>query len=202
MIIGLTGGIATGKSTVSNYLQDKYGIPVLDADVIAREAVKVNSPIFQGIIDRYGENILLNNGNLNREKLGDIIFNNSLEKKWLESQIHPFVRDSLERKIPQLSNPIIVLSIPLLFEANMTDLVDRTWVVTCDFTTQLDRLKTRNNLTQKEALERINSQMPLAEKIKKADIVIDNNHNLLELYDRIDKIISTQDYPYHLKPKT
>lgn len=194
MIIGLTGGIATGKSTVSNYLQDKYRIPVLDADVIARDAVKVNSPIFQSIIDRYGEDILLNNGNLNREKLGHIIFNNFLEKKWLESQIHPFVRDSFERKIPELSNPIIVLSIPLLFEANMTDLVDRTWVVTCNFTTQLDRLKTRNNLTQKEALDRINSQMPLAEKIKKADIVINNNHNLPELYDRINAIMSKQDY--------
>lgn len=192
MIIGLTGGIATGKSTVSNYLQDKYGIPVLDADVIAREAVKVNSPIFQEIIDRYGEDILSNDGNLNREKLGAIIFNNSLERIWLESQIHPFVRDSFERKIKQLSNPIIILSIPLLFEANMTDLVDRTWVVTCNLANQIERLKTRNNLTQKEALDRINSQMPLVEKVKKADIVIDNNKNLANLYHQIDEIMSTE----------
>jgi len=192
MIIGLTGGIATGKSTVSDYLQEKYDILVLDADVMARDAVKVNSPIFQGIIDRYGEDILLNDGNLNREKLGNIIFNNPIEKKWLESKIHPFVRISLERKIQELSNPIIVLSIPLLFEANMTDLVDRIWVVSCDFTGQFERLKKRNNLTEKQALDRINSQMPLAEKVKKADIVINNNHNLVELYNQIDKIMSKE----------
>ncbi|WP_017294295.1 dephospho-CoA kinase [Geminocystis herdmanii] len=192
MIIGLTGGIATGKSTVSNYLQEKYAIPVLDADIIARDAVKINSSIYYNIIDRYGENILLNDGNLNRNKLGNIIFNNYAEKIWLESKIHPFVRDSFERKIQELSNPIIILSIPLLFEANMTDLVDQIWVINCDFATQLDRLKSRNNLTQKQAVDRINSQMPLSEKVKKADIVIDNNHNLLELYDRIDEIMSIE----------
>lgn len=190
MIIGLTGGIATGKSTVSNYLQTKYNIPVLDADIIARDAVKVNSPIYYDIIDRYGKEIVLDNGELNREKLGNIIFNNNQEKKWLESKIHPFVRVTFQEKIKLLSNPIIILSIPLLFEANMTDLVDQIWVVTCDFTTQLDRLKTRNNLTKKEAIDRINSQMFLAEKVKKADIVIDNNKNLPDLYNQIDKIMS------------
>ncbi|MGI0482102.1 dephospho-CoA kinase [Geminocystis sp. CENA526] len=192
--IGLTGGIATGKSTVSNYLQEKYAIPVLDADIIARDAVKVNSPIYDDIIDRYGKEIIVDNGELNREKLGNIIFNNNQEKIWLESKIHPFVRNTFEKQIKLLSNSIIVLAIPLLFEANMTDLVDRIWVVTCDFNTQIDRLKSRNNLTQIQAIDRINSQMPLAEKIKKADIVIDNNKNLSQLYNQIDAIISTQDY--------
>lgn len=190
MIIGLTGGIATGKSTVSNYLQNKYNIPVLDADMIARDAVKVDTPIYHDIIDRYGKAITLNNGELNREKLGNIIFHNHREKAWLESKIHPFVRATFETKIKQLSSPMMVLSIPLLFEANMTDLVDEIWVVVCDFSTEVDRLTTRNNLTREEATYRINSQIPLAEKVKKADIVIDNNKNLLDLYDQIDEIIS------------
>lgn len=191
LIIGLTGGIATGKSTVSNYLAEKYLIPVLDADLIARKAVTINYPIFQNIVNRYGKNILLNDSNLNREKLGQIIFNNQVEKAWLENQIHPFVINFLQSEIKLLSNPIIVLSIPLLFEAKMTNLVNIIWVVTCNFSTQISRLKSRNNLTEDQAISRINSQMPLAEKSKLADIVIDNNNNLADLYEQIDLIMSS-----------
>lgn len=198
LIIGLTGGIATGKSTVSNYLAEKYLIPVLDADLIARTAVTINSPIFQNIVNRYGKNILLNDDNLNRKKLGQIIFNNQAEKTWLENQIHPFVVDFLQSQIKLLSNPIIVLSIPLLFEARMTNLVNTIWVVTCDFSTQLSRLKKRNNLTEDEAISRINSQMPLAEKTKLANIVIDNNKNVADLYNQIDVIMSIKIYKNYL----
>lgn len=194
LIIGLTGGIATGKSTVSNYLAEKYLIPVLDADLIARQAVTVNSPIFKNIINHYGENILLDNGNLNREKLGQIIFNNKEEKTWLEKQIHPFVFDSLQSQIKLLPNPMIILSIPLLFEAKMTNLVNQIWVVSCNFSIQLSRLKVRNNLTKDEAISRINNQMPLTEKIKLADIIIDNNQNLADLYRQIDLIMSSDFY--------
>ncbi|MBL1211228.1 dephospho-CoA kinase [Geminocystis sp. GBBB08] len=196
IIIGLTGGIATGKSTVSNYLAEKYLIPVLDADLIAREAVTINSPIFQKIVNRYGKNILLDQGNLNREKLGNIIFNNYQEKNWLENQIHPFVRDSLLSQMKKLSNPIILLSIPLLFEAKMTNLVTQIWVVNCNFATQLSRLQNRNNLTQAEAISRIKSQMPLAEKIKLADVILHNNQNLTDLYNQIDIIIISRFYQY------
>jgi dephospho-CoA kinase len=192
LIIGLTGGIATGKSTVSNYLAEKYLIPILDADLIAKEAVKINTPIFQNIVNHYGEEILLKDGNLNREKLAKIIFNSEKEKTWLEKQIHPFVADSLQSRIKILSHPIILLSIPLLLEAKMTNLVNQIWVVSCDFSTQLHRLKIRNNLTEKEAISRINSQMPLTEKVKLADIVIDNNGNLTNLYNQINIIMSTK----------
>jgi dephospho-CoA kinase len=194
IIIGLTGGIATGKSTVSDYLAKKYLIPVLDADLIAREAVTINSPIFHNIVNRYGQNILLDDGNLNREKLGNIIFHSQKEKAWLEKQIHPFVADSLQSQMKILSNPIIVLSIPLLFEAKMTNLVTEVWVVSCDFSAQLSRLKKRNNLTEDEAISRINSQMPLAEKSKLADIVIHNNKNLADLQRQIDIIMSSKFY--------
>ncbi|NCO76033.1 MAG: dephospho-CoA kinase [Cyanobacteria bacterium] len=190
LIIGLTGGIATGKSTVSSYLAEKYFIPILDADLIAREAVSINSPIFQNIVNRYGEEILLKDGNLNRAKLGKIIFNSPQEKMWLENQIHPFVFDDLQSQIKLLSNSIIVLSIPLLFEAKMTNLVDEIWVVNCDFFTQLSRLKSRNKLAENEAISRINSQIPLTEKVKLADVVIDNNKKLADLYTQIDLIMS------------
>lgn len=188
-IIGLTGGIATGKSTVSNYLAEKYAIPVFDADIFARDAVKNNSPIFTSIIDRYSQDILLDNNTLNRTKLGSIIFNNPQERQWLENQIHPFVYDCFKSLIPTLNQEINLFSIPLLFEAKMTDLVSEIWVVTCDYQQQLTRLQERNNLSKKDAIARINSQMPLADKEKLADIVIDNNGDLTHLGCQIDKIM-------------
>jgi len=190
-IIGLTGGIATGKSTVSNYLRDKYCIPVFDADIFARDAVKVDSPIFASIIERYGSDILLDNNTLNRSKLGTIIFNDIREKEWLESQIHPFVYNCFRSLIPTLTEEINIFTIPLLFEANMTDLVSEIWVVTCDYEQQLTRLQSRNNLSKKDAIARINSQMSLTEKVQLAEVVIDNNGNLTHLTAQIDRIMSS-----------
>lgn len=190
-IIGLTGGIATGKSTVSNYLRDKYYIPVFDADIFARDAVKVDSPIFVSIIERYGSDILLDNNTLNRSKLGTIIFNDIREKEWLESQIHPFVYNCFRSLIPTLTEEINIFTIPLLFEANMTDLVSEIWVVTCDYEQQLTRLQSRNNLSKKDAIARINSQISLTEKVQLADVVIDNNGNLTQLIAQIDGIMSS-----------
>ena len=138
-IIGLTGGISSGKTTVANYLENKYQIHILDADIYAREAVANDSPILKKIIQRYGKKILLPNQTLNRQKLGEIIFNDSEEKIWLESQIHPFVKDCFLRKINQLQNSVIVLVIPLLFESKMIDLVTEIWVVTCSDEQQLQR---------------------------------------------------------------
>lgn len=188
-IIGLTGGIATGKTTVSNYLAEKYAIPVFDADIFAREAVKNNSPIFISLINRYGQDILLDNNTINRAQLGKIIFNNYREKQWLENQIHPFVYDCFKSLIPLLNHEIVIFSIPLLFEAKMTDLVSEIWVVTCDYERQLKRLQQRNNFSEQEAIARINSQMPLAEKEKLADIIIDNNRDLSHLTKQIDELM-------------
>jgi len=189
MIIGLTGGIATGKTTVTNYLENKYKIPVIDADILARKAVHKNTPIYHQIVKRYGQNILAKNDELNRQQLGDIIFKDEKEKKWLENQIHPYVRKEIEKMINQIDNPIIVLSIPLLFEAKMTDLVTTIWVVSCDFETQLSRLQIRNNLDRDSAIARIKSQMPLAEKIKKSDLILNNNNSIENLYQEIDREI-------------
>lgn len=188
-IIGLTGGISTGKSTVSQYLATEHHIPILDADIYAREAVQFGSPILNAIAQRYGTNILQADGALNRQQLAQIIFNNSTEKTWLEQQIHPYVRDRFEQEIAKLSVSTVVLVIPLLFEAEMTDLVTETWVVSCSLQQQTIRLIERDRLTVEQAQARINSQMPLSEKCDRADVVLDNSSTLEALKQQIDLAI-------------
>lgn len=188
-IIGLTGGIATGKTTVASYLADAYNLPILDADIYAREAVAVNSPLLQQIVKRYGDKILLVDGNLNRQKLGEIIFNNQEERLWIDNLIHPYVGDRLSRSIQDISVQTLIVVVPLLFEAGMTDLVTEIWVVNCSQKQQLERLINRNQLTLEQAQARIASQMPLKEKIKKADIVLDNNSNVEKLLQQVDVAI-------------
>lgn len=184
--IGLTGGIATGKSTVSNYLATIYNLPVLDADIYAREAVNLASPVLKAIAERYGYDILLPNGNLNRQKIGEIVFNNSSERHWLEQQIHPHVRARLVEEIHKLSSQIVVLVVPLLFEAELTDLVTEIWVVRCSQQQQLERLMQRNQLTLEQAVARINSQMPLEEKCDRADVILDNSSTREALLQQVD----------------
>ena len=188
-LIGLTGGIATGKTTVSNYLAKQYNLPVLDADIYAREAVNKNSPILRTIFQRYGDQIRLSTGDLNRSALGDIIFNDVGEKQWLENQIHPFVRDRFTQEQQKISNDTIVLSIPLLFEANLTSLVTEIWVVICDRNLQISRLQQRNGLTSQQAEARIDSQMSIAQKATLADLVLTNNDKLTDLYAQIELVI-------------
>lgn len=113
-IIGLTGGVGMGKSTVSNYLARR--LPVLDADLYARDAVALGSPILAAIADRYGADLLLTEGTLDRRRLGEIIFSDAVEKRWLEQQIHPYVRDRISSELQRLSDqPIVVVVVPLLF---------------------------------------------------------------------------------------
>ena len=188
-LIGLTGGIATGKTTVANYLANAYGLPILDADIYAREAVAVNSPLLQQIVKRYGENILQPDKTLNRQKLGEIIFTQEDERLWIDSLIHPYVGDRLSVESRNSSAETVVLVVPLLFEAGMTDLVTEIWVVTCSQKQQLKRLIERNQLTLEQAQARISSQMPLTEKIKQANIVLDNSSNQEELFQQIDTAI-------------
>jgi dephospho-CoA kinase len=187
-IIGLTGGIATGKSTVTNYLAATYSVPILDSDIYAREAVELGTIIWQKIVDRYGPGILLPTGDLNRPQLGEIIFNQPQEKAWLEAQIHPYVRDRLQAEQHSLSQqPALVMAIPLLFEAQMTDLVNQIWVVACPELLQLERLMERDRLSPAQARARISSQLPLASKIAQADVVLDNSSDLEALLQQVDQ---------------
>ena len=188
-LIGLTGGIGTGKTTVSNYLSEKYHLPILDADIYAREAVAEGSSILENIFQRYGDRVKLTNDSLDRTALGEIIFNDPQEKHWLENQIHPFVRDRFHQELQRINQPTIVLSIPLLFEAELTDIVTEIWVISCDRERQIARLQQRNGLTPKQALARINNQLPLFQKVALADVVINNNSSLENLYTQIDRAI-------------
>lgn len=190
-IIGLTGGIATGKTTVSNYLANIHHLPVLDADIYAREAVNVSSPVLQKIAQRYGSDILQSDRTLNRKKLGEIIFNKPDERQWIEQQIHPYVRQQFENAIEESSeHSTTVLVVPLLFEANMTDLVTEIWVVFCAPQQQIARLMERNSLTRSQAQARINSQMPMQEKCDRADVVLDNSSTLEHLIQQIDAALA------------
>ncbi len=193
-LIGLTGGIATGKSTVADYLHHRHQLPILDADIYARQAVQPGSPILAAIGDRYGRAILQGNGELNRAALGEIIFNNTQEKQWLESQIHPFVKQCFQTALQELGEKqTVVLVIPLLFEAELTAWVTEIWVVSCGEQQQRQRLMQRNGLTEQQAEIRIASQMPLAEKVSRADIVLDNSGRLENLNHQIDQSLNS--YP-------
>ncbi|MDZ7958462.1 MAG: dephospho-CoA kinase [Aulosira sp. DedQUE10] len=185
-IIGLTGGIATGKTTVANYLASAYNLPILDADVYAREAVSVGSLILSAIAQRYGTEILLPDGNLNRQNLGEIIFYRPEERNWVESLIHPYVSDRFLHEIAESSAPTLVLVIPLLFEAQMTNLVTEIWVVYCSKSQQMQRLIQRNHLNKEQAQARILSQMPIEEKVALADNVLDNLLSMEILFKHVD----------------
>ena len=186
-IIGLTGGIATGKTTVANYLASAYNLPIFDADIYARDAVAVGSPILNAIAQRYGEEIILPDGSLNREKLGAIIFPQPDERHWVESLIHPYVVARFEQAIiAQSSSETLLFVIPLLFEAQMTNLVTEIWVVSCSESQQLQRLMQRNHLTPEQAQSRINSQLSLSEKAARATIVLDNSSTPESLLKEID----------------
>jgi dephospho-CoA kinase len=188
-IIGLTGGIGTGKTTISNYLTHHHQLPVLDADIYAREAVQPGSPILSEIFERYGVAVKLPDGTLNRKRLGEIIFNHPDEKQWLEQQIHPYVRDRFQSELDTLIAPTVVLAIPLLFEAEMTDLVTEIWVVSCSPEQQLQRMMERDRLSLAQAQTRINNQLPLEEKIARADVVLDNSSTLEDLLKQADQFI-------------
>ena len=187
--IGLTGGIATGKSTVSRYLAEKYQLPILDADIYAREAVDITSPILQSIFSRYGNDLRQSDGSLARAKLGEIVFNNAQEKLWLESQIHPFVRQRFAEDLVHYPKQTVICVIPLLIEKKLFDLVTETWVVTCSSAQQLQRLQARNSLSETEAIARIKSQLPLSEKVKMADVVLDNSFDLATLQTQVDRAL-------------
>lgn len=190
-IIGLTGGIASGKSTVSNMLKE-LGIPVIDADEEARLAVEKGEKAYNAIVDHFGEAILMDDGSIDRAKLGAIIFKDEEKRLVLNSIVHPAVRERMLQKREQYrsnGHHFIVLDIPLLFESRLTAMVDKVIVVYVDDLVQLERLKKRNGFTEEEAQERIASQMPLKDKQKLADAVINNNGTIEETKKQLFSIL-------------
>ena len=178
--IGLTGGIASGKSSVGQWLKGQ-GIPVLDADLYARQALAPGQAASHAVMARYGNEVISAGSDpeaaeLDREALGAIVFSDPTQRQWLEELVHPLVRQQFESNLNRLaSEPIVVLMIPLLFEAGLDNLCTEVWVVHCSPQQQLERLIQRNGLTAEEADRRIQSQWPLAKKVGLADQVIDNS---------------------------
>ncbi|MCM2589561.1 dephospho-CoA kinase [Rossellomorea marisflavi] len=197
-IIGLTGGIASGKSTVSAFLQDK-GYTIIDADLAARMVVEVGQPAYLAIVEAFGKGILQENGQIDRAGLGAIIFNDQSKRNLLNGIVHPAVRSMmLSHKDEAIENgkQTVIMDIPLLFESDLTWMVDRTIVVTVEEDVQLSRLMKRNELTEEEAASRISSQLPLREKAEKADAVIDNNGSVEDTLKQVEELLAA----WGLKP--
>ncbi|MFO0136601.1 MAG: dephospho-CoA kinase [Cyanobacteriota bacterium] len=175
--IGLTGGIATGKSTVGQLLAGRFGLPVLDADRFARGALAPSSPAARAVLARYGKPVAAGAGDaIDRAALGRIVFADPLERRWLEQLVHPLVRQSFEAELERLAHaPVVVLMIPLLFETGLESLCSEVWLVTCRPATQLQRLIGRDGLPEHEARRRIAAQWPLARKQALADRLIHND---------------------------
>ncbi|WP_427338945.1 dephospho-CoA kinase [Caloranaerobacter sp. DY30410] len=195
-IIGLTGGIATGKSTVAKLLKE-FGYVVIDADKIAREVVDVGKMAYLDIVKEFGKDILQENGQIDRKKLGEIIFKDEEKRRKLNQIVHPMVIQEMINKIKQFSdgNKVIFLDIPLLIEEkNILEKqglkFDEIWLVYADEEKQLSRLIERDKLDMESALNRIRAQMPMTEKLKIADVIIDNNRGISELKDQIIKLLN------------
>ena len=191
MIIGLTGSIASGKSTVSEMLQEK-GFPIVDADKIARLVVEPGTSVIKEIGEHFGIEVLKEDGSLNRGKLGERIFKNAEDREKLNSIIHPAIRNEMikqkEHWISEGANTVI-LDIPLLFESKLESFVEKIIVVSVTPETQKERLIARNKLSEQEADNRINSQLSMAKKEAGADAVIDNNGTVEETSRQVESII-------------
>ncbi|EIL9528773.1 dephospho-CoA kinase [Listeria monocytogenes] len=196
--IGLTGSVATGKSTVSNVIQ-QAGIPLVDADIAARKVVEPGTEGLKEIVAYFGEEILLADGTLNRAKLGEIIFKDKEKREKLNEITHPRVKDYMleaRERFFRAGEELVFFDIPLLFESHLESLVDQIVVVWTTPETELKRLMERNNLTKEDALRRIESQMGIDEKARKADFVIDNNESLektqKQVYTFIERFVKNK----------
>jgi len=189
--IGLTGGIATGKSSAARLLEQHHGLPVLDADLYARQALEPGQPATEAVLERFGPGVVSSGGVVDRRALGAIVFNNQDERRWLEQLVHPIVRQRFDQELVQLdTNPAVVLMIPLLFESGLEALCSETWLVDCDESQQLQRLMARDQLNEAEAQARMNAQWPLARKRPLADVLISNRGDAAALNAQLEDALS------------
>ncbi|MCP9776660.1 MULTISPECIES: dephospho-CoA kinase [unclassified Cyanobium] len=188
--IGLTGGIASGKSSVGRLLAAR-GLPLLDADLFAREALAPGSPGAQAVLERYGAGVRAPGGEIHRAALGQIVFGDRTERRWLEQLVHPLVRARFAAELEELgAAPIVVLMIPLLFEAGLEALCSEVWLVDCDEKQQLQRLMARDGLGEADARARIAAQWPLARKRQLADVVLNNRGTPEQLAAEVEQVLS------------
>jgi dephospho-CoA kinase len=191
-IIGLTGGIATGKSTVAEMFRNA-NIPLIDTDVIAKEVLNKGSVGYLEVVDYFTEDILHTDKEINRKKLGRIIFTNSKKLKKLNSIVHPKVKDFVLTEIEknrQMNKELVIIDVPLLYESGFDSLVDEVIVVYVDQELQVQRLMDREQITKEYAMMKIKAQLPLEEKVKKATYVIDNSSSILDTKKQFTKILA------------
>nr|WP_296970688.1 dephospho-CoA kinase [Tepidanaerobacter sp. EBM-38] len=191
-VVGLTGGIASGKSTVSSLLKDK-GAAIIDADEIAKETMSKGKPVWVSVINHFGEQILNDDkSDIDRKKLADIVFSDRVQLEALNSLTHPEILKEIKKQLEnykKAGRKVIVIDAALLLESGLDTLVDEVWLVVVDEKTQLERLVMREkDMDFAQALNRIKSQMPLKEKLKYANRVIDNNSSIEETREQIDEI--------------
>ncbi|HDA8620821.1 dephospho-CoA kinase [Staphylococcus aureus] len=194
-VIGLTGGIASGKSTVSELLS-VFGFKVVDADKAARKAVKKGSKGLAQVREVFGDEAIDENGEMNRRYMGDLVFNHPEKRLELNAIIHPIVRDIMEEEkqeyLKQGYN--VIMDIPLLFENELENTVDEVWVVYTSESIQMDRLMQRNNLSLEDAKARVYSQISIDKKSRMADHVIDNLGDKLELKQNLERLLEEEGY--------
>lgn len=187
MIIGLTGGIAVGKSSVSDYLR-KMGAEIIDTDKISSDIIE-DRKIINNIVEEFGENIL-SGKKINKKKLRKIIFENSEKREKLNKIMHPSILEKVKENISKYEkNKIVIVDMPLLYEVGFEKEVEKVIVVYCSLEIQLSRIIKRDNVNYEEALNTIKSQMDIKEKIKKADYLIENNGTIDELKNKIYDLI-------------
>ena len=193
-IIGITGGIASGKSTVTNFLRQK-GFEVVDADALVHQLQKPGGRLYQILVAHFGEKVLLEDGELNRSLLASLIFSNYEEREWSKQTQGQIIREELgflRDKLAQTEN-IFFMDIPLLFEQDYASWFDETWLVYVRRDTQLDRLMNRDQLSQESAKTRLASQWPLEEKKKYATYILDNNGSREQLLSQVVTLLEGGD---------
>jgi dephospho-CoA kinase len=198
IIVGLTGGIGSGKSTVSDYLKRK-GCLIIDADEISRAATAPGGPALEPILREFGAGVFSEDGTLDRKKMSEIVFSDTISRNKLEDIVVTIVINEFHAQIEHLKDEdykgIVVFDAPLLFEFGMEKYVDESWFVTASIEARVSRVVKRDRMTRGEVMDRINSQMPSWEKEKLADYTINNSFDLKWLYDQIDSLL------YRLKSK-
>ena len=185
--IGLTGGIACGKTTVTILFQE-HNVPIIDADVIAHELVAVGQPALSSISELFGERVIKSDGSLNRAILRDIIFNNREEKHKLERLLHPLIYKTIQYQVKQLNGPYCIICVPLLFETQWTSLVDRVLVVDCPVEVQIKRLLNRETMPLNTIYNIINSQVSRDFRIEHADDLLNNINTQDVLAEDVKKL--------------
>lgn len=185
-VVGLTGGIGSGKSTVAKLFSER-GIPIIDADIVARELTLSNKPAFIKIVEHFGKEILLNNA-IDRPKLRRLIFENAKQRRWLEELLHPLIRNEMEEQISKITAPYTIAVIPLLLEVEFYYFINRILVIDTPEEIQIQRIGTRDNMTQDEIEAIIKTQAAREARIAKAHDVIHNSGTMDELVKQVNSL--------------